>query len=88
MRCATHLHADAATAGAALEHDRITNVLRLGQRGIGIGQQAGARQQRHAGLLGQRARRVLEAEHPHLMRRRPHEGQTGGFTGLDKGRIF
>ncbi len=45
-------------------------------------QQAGARQQRHAVLLGQIARRVLEAEGAHLRRRGADEGDAGGLAGF------
>ena len=61
-------HADAAAAGGALEHDRVADARRFGLGVAGVGQQAGARQQRHPVLLGQRARRVLEAEGAHLRR--------------------
>ena len=58
----TQLHADAAAARRALQHHRVADDLRLRQRLAEIFQQAGAGQQRHAAVLGQRARGVLEAE--------------------------
>ena len=74
------LHADTAATGGALEHDRIadTRGFCLGCRQIG--QQIGARQQRHIGLLGQLAGAVLETEGEHLLGRRADKGDPGGLA--------
>ena len=85
---AAHLHANAAAARAALEHDGKANGVRLRQGAVQIGQQAGAGQQGHTRLQRQRTGRVLEAKSAHLLRCRPHEGQPGGLAGLDKLRVF
>ena len=74
------LHADTAAARRALEHHRVADARRFGFGSSQIGQQIGARQQRHIGLLGQLAGAVLETKGQHLFGRRADEGDTGGLA--------
>ncbi|MNO70309.1 hypothetical protein D3C76_611870 [compost metagenome] len=62
-RAAAHTHADAATAGGAFKHDRITDLLAGDQRCVEAVEQLGAFEHRHAVLSGQGAGGVLEAEY-------------------------
>ena len=66
-------HADAPPARGAFQHDRIADAGRLASRLIQVGQQPAAGQQRHAILLGQFARAMLQSERAHLFRRRADE---------------
>ena len=81
-------HADAAAASRALEHHWKTHALRLALRMREVGQQARARQQRHAALLGQIARGVLEAKGAHLLGRRANEGDARRLTRFGKRRVL
>ncbi len=74
------LHADTAAARRALEHDRVADARGLGFGGSQIGQQIGARQQRHIGLLSQLTGTVLETKGQHLLWRRADKGDPGGLA--------
>ena len=67
------LHADAAAARGALQHDGIADAMRLLQRRAGLFDQVAARQQRRLGARGEFARGVLQAEGAHMLRPRPDE---------------
>ena len=81
-------HADAAAACGAFEHYGVANAQGLRTRIHGILEQIAAWQQRHLMLLGQVARRVLEAKGPHLLGAGANEGDACVFTGLCKSRVF
>ena len=80
--------ADAATARRALEHDGIADAPGLPAGFLQPREQTRARQQRHAGLLRQRARRMLEAEEVDLRRRRADEGDTILLAGPCEVRVL
>ena len=81
-------HADPAAAGGALEHDGIADLFRRLSRLLGVIEQPGAGQEGHLTLLGQFARRVLEAEAAHLLARRADEDQPGLMAKVGEIRIF
>ncbi len=85
---AAQRHADPAAAGRALEHHRITDPSGGFQRGRRVGQQAGARQQRHTLLARDLAGTVLEPEGAHLRGARPDEAQPGRLAGLGECRVL
>ena len=87
-RVPAELHADATTAGGALEHHRVADPFRLGERDRHIGQQAGARQQGHALLLRDLARRVFQAKAAHLVRLGADEDDARGRAGLGEASVF
>lgn len=87
-RAAAHAHADATTAGGALEHDRITD-LRAGDHcRVKAVEQFGTFEHRHAVLFGQGAGGVLEAEYAQLFGRRADKGNVGGLAGLSERSVF
>ena len=88
LRRPDELHADAAAAGGALQHHRIADALGLPQRLGRVGEEPAAGQERHAVRLRQRPGRMLEAEGPHLGRRRPDEDDPRGRAGFGEGRVF
>ena len=75
-------HSDSAAARGALEHHGISDAVRCDRRLFGACQQTRARQKRNAILLGNCPRGVFQAEEPHLLGRRPDEGQTCLLTSL------
>ncbi len=81
-------HADAATAGRALEHHGVADAKGFLPCVGRVLQQATAGQERHLMLLGQRARGVLQAECPHLPGRGPDEGDARVLTGLGEGGVL
>jgi hypothetical protein len=83
-----HAHADAATARRALEDDGIAASLGFDRSVRLAGQQARTRQQRHAFAPRDLARRVLQAERTHLLRRRPEEHDAVPFARLDEFRVL
>jgi hypothetical protein len=66
-------HPDAAAARRALQHHRVADPLRRAAGLRDVLQQLRARQQRQLRLGRERARRVLEAERPDVIRRRSDE---------------
>ncbi len=85
---AAHAHADAAATGGALEHHRITDLLRGRQCPFQGIQQLGALQQRHALGARQGPRRVLETKGAQLLGGGPDEGDAGGFAGFGEGGVL
>ena len=83
-----HAHPDAAAARRALQHHRIADALHLDRRRIRARDEARARQQRHAVLLRDGARGVLQAEDAHLLRRRPDERETRLLAGFREVRVL
>ena len=83
-----HLHADAAPAGAALEHHRVADPRSLGQGAVQVSQQPTARQERQAGFQRQGTGGVLQAKQTHLRGGGTEEDQAGGLASLHEGRIF
>ena len=75
-------HADAAAAGAALQHHGVAETVRLGDGVRGIREETRAGRQRHRALARQLARHVLEAERTDLLRRRPGESNAGALAFL------
>ncbi len=87
-RVAAKLHADAAASGRALDHHRIADAVGSPHRLLGIGQQAAAGRQRHAAVLGDLARGMLQPECPHLVGRRTDEDDAGLGAGLGEAGVF
>ena len=87
-RVPAQLHADATTAGGALQHHRVADRLSGAQRRRDVRQQAGARQEPHTLLLRDLAGRVLQAEAAHLLRLGTNEDDAGGRTGFGKTGVF
>jgi len=85
---AHQLHADAAAAGGALEHHGVADARRLVRGLLCVAQQSAARKQRNSIALRQFARRMLEAEVPHLRRRRPDEYETRRRAAFGEARVL
>ena len=77
-RVVAELHADAAPARGAFQHDRIADARGLGQSLVLGGQQARARQKRHPRRLRQRAGAMLQAEGAQMVGSRADEGDALG----------
>ncbi len=82
------VHADAAAAGGGFQHHRIGDALGGLQGLLHIGEEVGARQERHARGLGQFAGRVLEAEGLQMLRLRPDETDALRRQSLGEGHIL
>jgi hypothetical protein len=85
---AADAHADAASAGRALEHDGIAELLAGHQGCLDVLQQPRAFQHRDALLPCQRSRGVLEAEHAQVLGRGADERHAGVLAGLREGGVF
>ena len=82
-------HAAAAAAPGRLQHHRIADFGgELLHRLQVVGQRIGRRDDRHADLDGEVARRDLVAEPAHRLRLRADEGDAGGRAGLGEFRAF
>ncbi len=88
LRRTAELQADAAAARGALDHHRIADPLSLVARRLGGRDQAAARRERHACLLGDLAGLMLQAEGPHVLGSRANESDTGLGAGLGKVRVL
>ena len=85
---AAELHADAAAARGALEHDWQAHTLRFRDGLVRAREQAGAGEQRHAAIARDFPRRVLQPEAADLIRRRSGERDARALARLGEGRVF
>ncbi len=83
-----NLHADAAAAGGALEHDGVADAGGLGEGGGEVGQEFGTGKHGHAVGVGEGAGGVLEAEVAHLLRSRADEHEALAGAGLGEVGVF
>ena len=82
------LHADAAPARRALEHDRVADGLRFAQRVVESGEHAAAGQQRHARGLGETPRLVLQSEARQVFGPRADERDAAVLEGPREGGVL
>ena len=81
-------HADAATAGGRLDHHRVADPFRLGDRGRFVGERG--RPRYHGDARGDHPATGLDlvAHRPHARRRGSDEGQPAFGAGLRERRVF
>ena len=83
-----HLHADAAPAGGALEHDRPADGVGGPDRVLHVVEQLAPRQQRHAGARGELAGAVLEPERLDLLGARADEDEALRLAATHERRVL
>ena len=81
-------HADAAAAGGRLDHHRVADPFRLGERGRFVGERGRPRDHRDARGDHPAAGLDLVAHRPHARRRGSDEGQPVFGAGLRERRVF